>query len=53
VAGKPEAKRSLGRPKSKWEDNFEMDVKEWGGQAWTGFVWLRVRAGGQLLLTWQ
>jgi hypothetical protein len=24
--GKPEGKRSLGRPRRKWEDNIEMDV---------------------------
>ena len=24
----PEAKRPLGRPKCKWEDNIKMDLKE-------------------------
>jgi hypothetical protein len=29
---KYEGKRSLGRPKSRWEDNFRMDIREleWG-----------------------
>jgi hypothetical protein len=30
--GKPEGKRSLGRPKCRWEDNIKMDLREigWG-----------------------
>jgi hypothetical protein len=33
---KPEEKRPLGRPTSKWEDNIEMDLREteWGGMDW-------------------
>jgi hypothetical protein len=32
LVGKPEGMRSLGRPKRKWEDNIEMDLREvgWG-----------------------
>ena len=26
--GKPEAKRSLGRPRRGWEDNIKMDLRE-------------------------
>ena len=37
MAGKPEAKRSLGRPKSKWENNFKMDVK---GIRWADLDWI-------------
>jgi hypothetical protein len=37
VAGKAEAKRSFGRLKSKWEDNFKMDVK---GIGWAGLDWI-------------
>ena len=29
--GKPEGKRSLGRPRRRWEDNFKMDFQEVGG----------------------
>jgi hypothetical protein len=31
--GKPEGKRSLGRPKCRWVDNVKMDLGEtgWGG----------------------
>jgi hypothetical protein len=28
LVGKPEAKRSLGRPRRRWEDNIKMDLQE-------------------------
>ena len=28
VVGKPEGKRPLGRPRSRWEDNINIDVQE-------------------------
>jgi hypothetical protein len=28
LAGKPEEKKPLGRPRHRWEDNIEMDVQE-------------------------
>jgi len=31
LVGKLEGKRSLGRPKHKWEDNIKMDLQEVGG----------------------
>jgi len=34
--GKPEAKRPLGRPSRRWEDNIKMDLQEVGCEAWTG-----------------
>ena len=30
LTGKPTGKRPLGRPRSRWEDNSGMDVKEIG-----------------------
>jgi hypothetical protein len=30
LVGKPEGKRSLGRPRRKWEDGIRMDVREIG-----------------------
>jgi hypothetical protein len=30
LVGKPEGKRSLERPRSRWEDNVEMDIREIG-----------------------
>jgi len=31
LLGKPEGKRSLGRPRRRWEDNIKMDLQEVGG----------------------
>jgi hypothetical protein len=35
LVGKPEGKRPLGRPRSRWED-IRMDLREigWGGMEW-------------------
>ena len=30
LTGKPTGKRSLGRPRSRWEDNIRMDLEEIG-----------------------
>jgi hypothetical protein len=30
LVGKPEGKRPLGRPNSRWEDNIKMDLQEVG-----------------------
>jgi hypothetical protein len=30
LVGRPEGKRPLGRPRSRWEDNIKMDVREIG-----------------------
>jgi hypothetical protein len=34
--GKPEGRRSLGRPRRRREDNIKMDLREvgWGGMDW-------------------
>jgi hypothetical protein len=34
LAGKPEGKRQLGRPRRKWEDNIKMNLQEVGGGSW-------------------
>ena len=31
LVGKPEGKRTLGRPRCRWEDNIKMDLQEVGG----------------------
>ena len=31
LVGKPEVKRPLGRPRRRWEDNINMDLRELGG----------------------
>ena len=38
--GKPEGKRPLGRPRSRWEDNIKMEFQEVGyvGMEWIDLV---------------
>jgi hypothetical protein len=40
LLGKPEVKRSLGRPKRRWEDNIRVDLQEvgCGGMDWIEMV---------------
>jgi hypothetical protein len=47
--GKPEGTRPLGRSRRRWLDNIRMDLVEVGWVMWTGLVWLRIGAGGELL----
>jgi len=35
---KPEGNRPLGRPRHKWENGIQMDLKKQDGRAWTGSV---------------
>jgi hypothetical protein len=46
LVGKPEGKRSLGRPRLRWEDNIKMKLQGVGGRTWTGLMWLRIVSGG-------
>jgi hypothetical protein len=48
LLGKTEAKRPLGRPRCRWEDDIEMNVQEvgWGG----GMDWIGL---AQNMNTWQ
>jgi hypothetical protein len=39
LVGKPEGKRPLGRPRSRWEDNIRIDLREMG---WEGVDWMNV-----------
>jgi hypothetical protein len=36
LAGRPQAKRPLDRPRHRWEDNIKLDLEEvgWGGMDW-------------------
>ena len=47
-----EGRRPLGRPRSRWEENIVMDLREVGWRARTGSIWLRIGAGGGLLCIW-
>ena len=49
LLGEPEGKRSLGRPRSRWEDNIKMDLQEVGCGIWTGSSWPRIGTGGRHL----
>jgi len=40
LVGRPEGRRSLGRPRHIWEDNIKWIFKKWAGKAWTGLLWL-------------
>ena len=43
--GRPEEKRSLGRPRCRWEHNIKIDLQEEGWEEWTGLIWLRIGTG--------
>jgi hypothetical protein len=39
LAGKPEGKRALGRPRRMWVDNIKLDLTEIG---WDGVDWIEL-----------
>jgi hypothetical protein len=45
LVGRPEGKRPLERPRSRWEDNIKMDLREVGidGANWIRLVQDRVQ----------
>jgi hypothetical protein len=49
--GRPEDRRPLGRPRHRWEDNINVDLRETGfdGARRAGFGWLRIESDGYLL----
>jgi hypothetical protein len=49
LLGKSEVKKSLGRPRRRWENNITMDLRETGREVGTGFSWLRAGINGGLL----
>ena len=48
LMGRPEGKKSFGRPGCIREANIEWIFKKWDG-AWTGFIWFRIGTGVQRL----
>jgi hypothetical protein len=40
LVGRPEGKRSLGRPRCRWVGNIKMGLEEigWGGMGWIGLA---------------
>jgi len=43
---RPWRKRSLGRPRHRWENNIKMDLREMGWGTWIELLWLRIGIGG-------
>jgi hypothetical protein len=39
LVGKPERKRTLGRPRRTWVDNIKIDLREIG---WDGMDWINL-----------
>jgi hypothetical protein len=48
LVGNPEGKRPLVRPRRRWEDWITMDLRDIGWGC-SGFSWLRMGTGGELL----
>jgi hypothetical protein len=49
LVGKPEGKRPVERPRRRWEDGIQMDLRDTGWGVWSGFTWLRIGIVGGLL----
>jgi len=47
--GKPEGKRTLERPRYRWEDNIKMDLQVMGWVPRNEWICLRIGTGGGLL----
>jgi hypothetical protein len=49
LAGKPEGKRPLGRPRRRWGYGSEWILGRLAWGMWIGFNWLVTGTGGELL----
>jgi hypothetical protein len=49
LVGNPGGRRTLGRPRHRWEDGIRMDLREIDWEVRSGFSWLRIGSGGALL----
>ena len=47
LTGKPTGKRTLERPRCRWEDNIRMDLEEICVNAGIGLRWLRIGIIGE------
>jgi hypothetical protein len=54
LVGKPEGKRTLGRPRRRWEDNIKMDLQEgfWLGNLREREHWGDPDVDGRIILRW-
>jgi hypothetical protein len=46
LVGKPEANRTLGRPRRRWEDNIKIYIQEIGCGTWSELIWLSTGRSG-------
>jgi hypothetical protein len=46
LVGKPEGKRSMGRPRRRWEDNIKWIFRKLEMVVGTGWSWLMIGKGG-------
>jgi hypothetical protein len=49
LVGKPEGRRSLGKPRCRWEDNVKMDLQEVGNGSMDWIELAQTRACGRHL----
>jgi hypothetical protein len=49
LVGTPEGKRSLGRPRRRWEDVIRNGSYGDWLRVWIGFDWITIGTGGELL----
>jgi hypothetical protein len=50
LTGNVEMKKPLGRHRCRWKGNIKMDRKNEGVRVWIGFIWLKTRSSGGMLL---
>ena len=46
LVGKPEGKKTLGRPRRRWRIILRWIFRKWEGVVGTGWSWLRIGTGG-------
>jgi len=46
LVGQLEGRRSLRRPRRRWEDNINLDLQECEVRVWNESSWLRIGTGG-------
>ena len=49
LSGKPTGKRSIGRPRRRWEDNIRMNLKEMGINTRHGLIGLFIGIIGETM----
>jgi len=49
LVGRPEDRRSCGKPRHRWEDDIKMDLEEVGWEAWTRLLQPRKGTGTEHL----